>query len=120
MLALRMTAIAALVTVLGAGTAMAEFAKVLDRAAFIELVTGKTLARPLVRLQVSSEGGISGTGAAWDITGSWTWQDGFFCRDLVWGGDNMGYNCQEVTANDRSIRFTSDKGTGRSADFRLR
>jgi hypothetical protein len=102
------------------GAAAADFAKVTDRDTFLELVTGKELTRPLVRLQVSEDGEIAGRGAAWDVTGEWTWQSGYFCRDLTWGGDDLGYNCQQVEANGRKIRFIADRGTGRSADFSLR
>ncbi len=119
MTGLRIAALAALVTTASAAAAMAEYAKVSDREQFLQLVQGKTLSRTLVSLQVTPEGGISGTGAVWDVTGHWSWQDGYFCRDLNWGGDDLGYNCQEVTANGNSIRFTSDRGAGQSADFRL-
>lgn len=103
-----------------AAPALAEFERVAERDDFIRLVEGKTLSRPFVRLEVSPAGAISGTGAGWDVNGDWSWQDGFFCRDLFWGGDPLGYNCQEVRANGNSIRFTSDQGSGQSADFRLR
>ncbi len=100
--------------------ASAEFTRVEDRDAFVGLIEGKTLTRPFVRLQVSPQGDISGRGMRWDVDGDWTWQDGFFCRDLFWGGDDLGYNCQEVRANGQKIRFTSDRGSGDFADFRLR
>ena len=100
--------------------AMAELKRIDDRSEFVKLVQGKTLSRPLVRLQVSPDGSISGRGVRWDVTGSWSWRDGFFCRDLNWGGDDLGYNCQEVRASSDEMRFTSDKGAGDSADFRLR
>ncbi|WP_299562249.1 dihydrodipicolinate reductase [uncultured Sulfitobacter sp.] len=103
-----------------AAPASAEFAKIDSVSEFEQLVTGKTLTRPLVRLEVAPGGAISGMGAAWEVTGSWSWQNGYFCRSLAWGGDDLGYNCQEVTANGRKIRFTSDQGTGDSADFTLR
>ena len=83
-------------------------------------MSGKTLTRPLVRLNVADNGTIEGMGARWEITGNWSWKDGFFCRDLNWGGDDIGYNCQEVRTNGKRIRFTSDKGSGDYADFRLR
>ncbi|WP_299678033.1 dihydrodipicolinate reductase [uncultured Roseobacter sp.] len=105
---------------LAASPAAAEFAKVDSQEEFISLIQGKELRRPFVRLEVSREGEISGMGAAWAVTGNWTWQDGYFCRDLFWGGDPLGYNCQEVRAHDNRIRFTSDRGAGDSADFRLR
>ena len=100
--------------------AQAERMQVTDRNTFVDLVTGKRLTRPLVDLQVSPDGQISGTGAAWDVSGQWSWQDGYFCRSLSWGGDDLGYNCQAVTAEGDRITFTSDRGAGRSAGFTLR
>jgi hypothetical protein len=106
---------------IGMGTsASAEFSKVNDQSQFVQLVQGKTLTRPFVRLEVSPQGEISGVGAAWDVTGQWSWQDGYFCRDLYWGGDALGYNCQQVEVRDERIRFTSDRGQGDSAEFTLR
>lgn len=109
-----------LAALLAAPAAHADFAKVERVEQFVSLVNGKTLKRPFVRLRVTPDGGISGTGAAWEVTGNWKWQDGYFCRDLYWGGDDLGYNCQEVKVSDGRIRFTSDKGAGDSAEFRLR
>lgn len=86
---------------------------------FLSLVSGKTLTRPLVRLEVKPTGQIEGRGLRWDVSGTWTWRDGYFCRDLFWGGDPLGYNCQQVTVADDRIRFTSDRGAGMSAAFRL-
>lgn len=100
--------------------AFAEFQQVTSRNDFMELVTGKTLTRTLVKLNVLPNGSISGKGASWPVTGQWTWQDGYLCRSLYWGGDDLGYNCQEVKTNGQKVRITSDKGTGQSADFRLR
>ncbi len=105
---------------LWAGAVSAEFARVADRDSFVAAVRGKTLARPLVELRVSPDGGIRGTGAKRPVTGRWQWQGGYFCRDLYWGNRDLGYNCQEVRANGDRIRFTSDKGRGQSAEFRLR
>jgi hypothetical protein len=100
--------------------AAAEFTKVNSAAEFNNLVTGKTLRRPLVRIQVRPNGSISGRGVTWDLSGTWTWKDGYFCRSLEWGGDDLGYNCQEVKAFGSKIRFTSDQGSGDSADFSIR
>lgn len=101
-------------------SASADFATVKDRESFVRLVMGKVLARPLIRLQVSEDGQISGKGLRRDVTGQWTWKSGYFCRDLYWGNDDLGYNCQQVQAAGSRIRFTSDKGAGQSAVFDLR
>ncbi len=105
---------------LAAGPALAEFQKISSATQFTQIVTGKTLTRPLVSLTVTPEGAIAGTGASWEVTGEWRWQDGYFCRDLFWGGMDLGFNCQEVQVSQDRIRFTSDRGQGQSAVFRLR
>ena len=102
-----------------AGSASAELAVINSETDFVRLIVGKTLSRPLVKIEVSGDGNISGRGALWEVTGGWMWQDGFFCRSLYWGGSELGYNCQEVRANEGRARFTSDRGVGASADFKL-
>lgn len=100
--------------------AFAEFQQVKSKDAFMALMSGKELTRPLVKLRVLPNGRIAGSGASWEVSGSWTWENGYLCRSLEWGGDDLGYNCQEVRTNGSRVRITSDKGAGRSADFRLR
>jgi len=100
-------------------SAHAEFSKVVSKSQFMRLVADRTLTRPFVELQVTSDGQIQGRGLQWDVSGEWAWRDGFFCRSLFWGGDDLGYNCQEVRADGARLRFTSDQGTGRSAVFSL-
>ncbi|MDW4498386.1 dihydrodipicolinate reductase [Sulfitobacter sp. D35] len=112
--------LAVIALVLSGGAASADFAKLQSESDFLRAVQGKVLTRPLVRLQVGADGSIAGRGATWDVDGNWAWQGGYFCRSLNWGGDDLGYNCQEVALDGSRIRFTSDKGAGRSADFTLR
>ncbi|QFT58552.1 hypothetical protein FIU94_06890 [Sulfitobacter sp. THAF37] len=100
--------------------AFADYQQITTRSDFLALVGGKTLTRPLVKIQVLPSGRIAGTGAAWEVTGQWEWQGEYLCRSLEWGGDDLGYNCQEVKVDGTKVRITSDKGRGRSADFSLR
>ncbi len=103
-----------------AAPALADFQQVTSRSDFMALVGGKTLTRPLVKLEVKPNGQISGTGASWPVSGKWSWEDGYLCRSLEWGGDDLGYNCQEVKTDGNRVRITSDRGSGESAVFRLR
>ncbi|MCR9110457.1 dihydrodipicolinate reductase [Marivita sp. XM-24bin2] len=112
--------IAAAAALLVPQVAQAELKRIEDKSEFMQMVQGKTLSRPLVRLTVTADGRITGRGVTWDVTGSWDWKNGFFCRDLNWGGDDLGYNCQAVLANGSEMRFIADQGAGQSADFRLR
>ncbi|MFP7569668.1 dihydrodipicolinate reductase [Marivita sp. S2033] len=110
----------ALVSTLTPQSAAAEMKRIDSKSEFVQLVQGKTLSRAFVKLRVGADGAIAGRGAGWDVTGRWDWKDGYFCRDLNWGGDDLGYNCQEVRADGRAMRFTADKGTGDAANFTLR
>ncbi|MEM8653264.1 MAG: dihydrodipicolinate reductase [Pseudomonadota bacterium] len=117
---MRMMVLAALAAWVSA-PALADLIKIDDQQEFVQIVNGKTLTRPFVKLTVMPDGQIEGRGARWDVEGTWSWQNGYFCRDLFWGGDPLGYNCQEVQASaDGRIKFTSDRGAGDSAMFRLR
>lgn len=98
------------------------FDRVTEKGTFLTLISGKSLSNRLygVTLQVAPDGSIAGDALGWDIMGAWDWRDGFFCRDMAWGGDPIGYNCQLVEATGDQMRFTSDQGTGDSASFKLR
>jgi hypothetical protein len=99
-----------------------SYVPVKDQATFLSLIDGKELRNRLygVRLNVFENGAIDGSAIGWAIKGSWTWQDGFFCREMSWGGDPIPYNCQLVEAHgDNRLRFTVDQGAGDSASFRL-
>ncbi len=115
--------LAATLAITAAPAASDSYVTVKDQATFVSLVQGKELRNRLygVRLNVLDNGQIAGAALGWDIVGSWTWQDGYFCREMSWGGDPIPYNCQLVEANgDQLLRFTVDQGAGDSASFRLR
>ncbi len=100
-----------------------EFVKVTDEAAFLDLMEGRELRLGVVGLSiaVNPDGSILGTAAGFPITGNWTWQDGFFCRDMDWSGTEIPYNCQLVEARGTdAMRFTVDQGAGDAAEFNLR
>ncbi len=99
-----------------------EFQAVRDRDTFLSLVSGRDLSLPLfrIRLEVRPDGRIEGSALGWDVTGSWAWRDGYFCREMDWSGQPIPYNCQLVEVrDDRELRFTVDRGQGDSARFKL-
>ncbi len=115
---------ATVLTVLAALPALAnDFAAVRDKAAFLSLVEGKELRIGVYNLTLSlmPDGQIKGRALGWDITGSWAWKDGYFCRELDWSGMAIPYNCQLVEARGADVvRFTVDQGNGATASFKLR
>lgn len=119
---MRMLALAALLAGLAApvATPAAAFERITDAGDFSRTVVGRDLTRFGIRLQVTPEGGIEGRGFGYPVTGEWRWENGFFCRDMDWGGTEIEYNCQAVLREGNRVRFISDRGQGDSADFRLR
>ena len=100
-----------------------SFAPVTDKSTFLKLVQDRALRHGLLdlTLNVTPDGTIKGRAMGWEVTGSWHWKDGYFCREMDWEGYAIPYNCQLVETNDgRIVRFTVDRGTGDSAQFRLR
>lgn len=111
------------IAMLSATTVAADsYASVSDEATFLSLIGGKNLTNRLygVTIAVSPDGTLVGSAAGWDITGTWSWQNGYFCREMNWGGDPIPYNCQLVEAAGNEMRFTTDQGAGDAAEFRLR
>lgn len=100
-----------------------DFVPVRDKAAFLALVDGKELRLGILGISVAinADGTISGSASGWDLTGDWTWDNGYFCREMDWSGTPIDYNCQLVEAQGTDvIRFTVDQGAGQAAEFNLR
>ncbi len=98
------------------------FARISDRDRFVDTVAGRELRMwPLgISLVVEPDGVIRGNALGWDVTGTWEWRDGYFCREMDWSGYAIPMNCQLVEAEGESVRFTVDQGRGDSASFSLR
>lgn len=99
-----------------------DYQPVRDKVDFLSLVQDRELRIGLynLSLNLTPDGQIRGSALGWDITGSWQWQDGYFCREMDWSGMAIPFNCQLVEAQGERLRFTVDKGAGDSATFRLR
>jgi hypothetical protein len=114
---------AALLALVALPASAESFSRISDKSDFIETVTGKELRLGMfgISLQVEEDGEIKGRALGWDVTGTWEWQDGYFCREMDWSGYPIPKNCQLVEARaGEEIRFTVDKGAGDSASFKLR
>lgn len=103
-----------------ASPALADLVRITDRGAFIATVQGRDLSRIGISLNVAPNGSISGRALGRDVTGTWSWENGMFCRTLNAGDRQFGRNCQVVSADAGNIRFHADQGTGDIADFNIR
>ncbi len=118
------SAIVLALTCIAVSPALAEpTAPVRELPTFMQLIEGRELRMGIynLKLNVSPDGQISGSALGWDVTGSWRWEDGYFCRSMDWSGYAIPYNCQLVeTVGPDKLRFTADQGSGRSAIFKVR
>lgn len=96
------------------------FDRIDDREAFLASVEGRTLAAFAVRLTILADGTLAGSAFGREVTGTWTWEDGYFCRTLDAGDRQFPRNCQLVELDGTTVRFTADRGQGDIADLRLR
>ena len=104
-----------------AGPALANgFQRIEDRDRFIGLVEGRDLTRFGISLKVTDGGQIAGSAFGQKVSGRWDWSGRYFCRDLYLGGKPLDtQNCQTVEVRGDTLRFTSDRGQGDSAELRL-
>lgn len=110
-------------TALGLPAQADSFAPVTDKSTFLTLVQNRALRHGLLdlTLNVTPDGTIKGRAMGWEVTGSWHWKDGYFCREMNWSGTPIDYDCQLVEARgDEKLRFTVNRGAGDSAAFDLR
>ena len=118
--ALAIAALAALTVTAVSTPAAADLQRITDRGTFMSIVQGRELSRLGVSLTVAPNGSIIGRALGRDVTGSWSWENGLFCRTLDAGDRSFGRNCQVVSVDGAMIRFHADQGTGDIADFRIR
>ena len=107
-------------TALVAAPAAAENQRIDSRDVFVSLIDGRALTRLGITLNVTPDGRISGRAFGKPVKGGWAWKNGYFCRSLFFGDENLGDNCQVVEKRGESLRFTADQGQGDYADLRLR
>jgi hypothetical protein len=98
------------------------FQPVREKSRFLDLVQNRELqnGRYSLAANVLPDGRIAGTALGKDITGQWTWQNGYFCPEMYLSGEPVDYNCLLVEAQGAErLRFTVDRGKGDSATFQL-
>ena len=101
--------------------ALAEgLTRITDAETFISTVQNRDLTSMAVRLNIIPDGTIAGRAFGLQVTGTWTWDNGYFCRTLDTATQDFPLNCQLVETDSTTIRFTADKGTGDVANLRIK
>ncbi len=82
---------------------------------FREIAVGKKLVYSKGALTVHDDGTITGTYDGKKLTGTWSWEDEYYCRSVKLGKKDIGHDCQVVEASGNSLIFLRNKGAGKKS-----
>ena len=86
---------------------------------FLDVVAGRKMTNETGFATNRKDGTLTGKLDKRQLTGSWSWEDGFFCRIGKLGNHNFGLDCQTVVVSGDSVTFTQEKGKGKKVTYRL-
>ena len=67
----------------------------------------------------NSDGTLGGNFDGTDVTGTWTWENSFFCREGMLGDFVIEYDCQIVEINGNIMRAARNQGSGETVEVIL-
>ncbi|MCP5038370.1 MAG: hypothetical protein GY945_12315 [Rhodobacteraceae bacterium] len=103
-----------------ATVAMADetgFTRIVDESGFIGTVTDREITSRLGTLIIGSDGKVTGSVPIGKVTGSWNWDEGYWCRTVKIGFLKQSEDCQSVEVSPTEVRFAAEKGTGKAVLF---
>ena len=85
-----------------------------------EKVVGKKLVQENGYVMSHEDGTVSGEFGDQSLSGTWTWEDKYFCRTVTLGTRDFGRDCQVVEVSGDSLTVIRNKGEGkRSPVYRI-
>jgi hypothetical protein len=94
--------------------------RIVTEDAFRAAIVGKPIRlREGVVFTVNADNTITGDVNGQTATGTWTFEDGFWCRRITLG-DIFTEDCQLWVVEGDRLVITREKGTGESFSYRLR
>ena len=91
------------------------FMRIATLAQFLDLVADRQLDLITTEgfLRLGSDGMISGVSNGAVATGSWFWENGFWCREISFDGELvLPLDCQVLEVRGSDFRFTRNQGNG--------
>ena len=77
---------------------------------FRDQVIGKKLVSKRGHVSVHEDGTLSGESKKKKITGTWSWEDQYYCRTVKLGGKDFGHDSQVVEVSGDTMTFKGKKG----------
>ena len=86
---------------------------------FRDVVVEKRLSNKHGYTMVHEDGTLSGDFGGKKMTGTWSWDDKYFCRTAKLGSKKFPLNCLTVTVSGDKATFRRNKGMGKRTKYRL-
>ena len=82
-------------------------------------VVGKKLITDRGYALVQEDGSMAGKLGGRELTGEWTWEDGYYCRSVALGDRQLPDDCQMVTIEGDEVTFYRKKGYGNGFVYQI-
>ena len=90
-------------------------ARITTEQGFREKAVGKKLVQKHGYVIVHDDGTLTGAFGKKKITGTWNWEDTYYCRTAKLGKKDFGHDCQVVEVSGDGLIFIRKKGKGKKS-----
>lgn len=66
------------------------------------------------------DGSIRGFYKGKFVSGEWSWEGEYYCRNVMIDTRDLGHDCQVVTVSGNKLTYIRKKGAGQTSTFELR
>lgn len=88
-------------------------ADIVTKQAFLDQVAGRRLIQGDSWVIITPQGTVEGMGPDRNlVSGSWSWEDRFYCRTIHFDGKDLPEDLQVVTVEGDQVSFVHDRGNG--------
>lgn len=112
-------------TVSACATTPAEnvaYERITTKEQYIELVAGRAAKSKGSDFSSTAlaDGTLTSTGGSKKLSGTWTWEEGYFCREGTIGSEPLERDCQIIEIAGDSLKVNRNKGEGESVILKLK
>ena len=100
------------ISMLAVSIAGADERQITNKEEFMRLVAGKKHNNQNGYIVARKDGFLTGNfGKHGEVSGAWDWKDQLYCRSVVVGTRNFGYECQPILISGNKVSYVRKNGT---------
>ncbi len=86
--------------------------RVTTREEFCRLFADRELSQGDLSFTIHSDGKLTGYVDGLALSGTWAWEEGYFCRRAYLAEEDLGTDCELIESDGHRMRYFPDKGKG--------